>query len=110
MHELGPFLETELLETALDEILDRLHVVIRGLLDLLHLCGLLRSQVLINLAHCREERIVHIGELRQRNPAQSDVILDFHTDPVTDQRIFTEIRPESLCLGCISSVDRRDCQ
>ena len=67
MHELGPFLQTHLLEPALDEILHSLDVVVGDRLDFLDLHCLLRCQILVNQAHLRKFIPVDVRQLRERN-------------------------------------------
>ena len=60
MNELRPFVEAQFMELTLDEVLDRLHVVIRGLLDFLHLHRLLRSEIQVDVTHCLIFRLVDV--------------------------------------------------
>ena len=106
MYEFRPFVESELVEMPFDEILHRLYIMIGSPLDFLDLHRLLRSKILIDAAHCLIFALVNVLELRQRQFAECDEILDFHTHAVSDQCKFTEICSERFCLGCVTAVNR----
>ena len=71
-----------------DEIFHSLHVVVGHRLDFLHATGISLRESDVNVAQTPEQCMVETYQLRQRQLAQSDEVLDFHAYPVTDKRIF----------------------
>ena len=91
MNEFAPFHYVKLLEAVLDEILYGLYIMVGHLFYFLDLGGIFRSHVPVDVPQCLEEGSVEVGKLRKRNPAEGDEVLDLHTHPVSDERIFAEI-------------------
>ena len=51
--------------------------------------------------------MVKVCELRKRNLAECDEVLDFYADTVLDEGVFTELFSKWFSLTRIASVDRR---
>ena len=106
MNEFSPLHDVHLLEAVLDEVLHSLHVVVGDLLDLLHLCSILRGHVPVDVSESLEFRAVETGKLRERNLAESDEIFDLYAYAVSDERIFAEVFSKWFSLTRVASVDR----
>ena len=107
MYELTPPDDVHLLEAVLDEVLDSLYVVVGHLLDLLHLGCILRCHIPVDVPERLKLRVVEVRELRKRNLAQCDEVLDLHADAIPDECVLAEIFSKWFCLTRIASVDRR---
>ena len=106
VHELLERLQSQSVHLLFDQVLDRLHVVVGRLLDLLDPERIGFAEVAVNVAQLLHGGLVHAGELGQRQFAQRDEILHFHQHTVADQRIFGEIIGQHLALVAVTAVDR----
>ena len=105
---LAPGLQAELVELFFEPVLDRLDVVVGDFLDVLDPLGVGRVEAGVELAQPVEVPRVDAGELRQRQPAERDEVLDLDPHPVADQRGFGEVVRQALGLAAVAPVDRRD--
>ena len=106
MHELLERLQSQSVHLLFDQVLDRLHIVVGRLLDLLDPERIGLAEVAVNVAQLLHSSFVHAGELGQRQFAQRDEILHLHQHTVADQRIFGEIIGQHLALVAVAAVDR----
>ena len=82
---------TDLVELLFDEILHRLHVVVRGFLNVLHALGIGLGKVFVNTAQTRKQIAAEVFQLWQRQLTKRDEILYFHKNAITDQRKLRKI-------------------
>ena len=104
VNKLLELLYFQLLEFLLDEVLDSLNIVVCNLFDILNLLRLLYSKILVNLSQRRELAFREALQLRKRDAAKGDEILDFHPDTVSYERILGEIIAEDFYFVVISPV------
>ena len=92
----------------LEEVFNRLHVVVGRLLYFLYPCRRSLVEVAVDVTQRLEERTVETFQLRQGQLAQRDEILDFDTYPVTDEGILGKIVGKVFGLVSVATVNGRD--
>ena len=93
MDELLIFFKTaNRIEFLLNEILYSLNIVVGYLFNVLHTLGIGRRKLTIDVAKKFKASMINILQLWQRQFAQGNKILDFHTYSISDKGIFREIR------------------
>ena len=85
VYELAVVVQAQLLQLLLQEVLDSLHIVVCYALNLLHMQSILHSKLGVELTQLLESRLGNTCQLWQRQLAQSDEILHFHTNTITNK-------------------------
>ena len=106
MDELAEGLQAELVEFLLEPVLDRLDVVVGDLLDVLDALRVLHAEAGVDRTEPLEVARVEAGQLRQRQPAERDEVLDLDPHAVADQRGFGEVIRQAFGLAAVAAVDR----
>ncbi len=101
-------LESENVETLLEEIFHGLDVVVGHALDLLDARGILDCEVLVDVAQRTKHIMAHRGERAERYLAESYEILYLDFDTVAYEGIFREVFIKSFALVTVSPVHGRD--
>ena len=110
MNKFRPFFNAETLETFLDEIFNRLDIVIGHFFDFLHLGGILFCHIPVDAPQRVKMVLVKICKLRKGNLAQGYEILYLNPDSVANQCVFAEILSKGFSLTGVSSVNRGYCE
>ena len=92
----------------LDEVLHGLHVVVGHLFNILHPLSIGRREVNVDVAQLREQRMVEILKLWQRQFAERNEILNLYPDSIAHKRILRKKISQRLCLTTIAAINRRD--
>jgi len=110
MHEFFRLFQRRIVADAfLDEILDRLDVVIRRRLDLLDTRGIGDRKILGNLLQARARRGRKRWKLRDaRFIGKRDQPRDLHRDTPVHQAVFAEDRTQGVDFGRVAAVQRRE--
>ncbi len=109
VHELLVGLQTDLVHLLLEDVLDRLHVVIRHGFDLLDTLGRGGREVEVQRAKCLVGLLIYAGELRQREFAQGDEVFNLDTDAVTDQCLLGKIVGQTLRHTAVAAINGGNC-
>ena len=104
--ELAEGLQAELVEFLLEPVLDRLDVVVGDLLDVLDALRVLHAEAGVDRTEPLEVARVEAGQLRQRQPAERDEVLDLDPHAVADQGGFGEVIRQAFGLAAVAAVDR----
>ena len=88
-------LEVQLVEFLLEEIFDRLYIVVGDRLNRLYPGGIVLGKVLIDCPQGREE------------VAQSDKVLNLDPYPVPDKSPLRKIERQIFHLVAVAAIDRR---
>ena len=101
----------DVVETLLDEILDSLNIMIRDSLNILNTAGIVLREIQVDVAQLGKEVMGESGQLRQRQFAQCDEILNLYPYTVADECILREKLREGSGLSTVAAVNRRNgCQ
>ena len=101
----------EHVDFLLDEVFDSLHIVVGGLLNLLHAGSILLSKVAIDVAQGFEQTLVEACQLWQRQFAERNKVFDFHPDTIADKCILRKVSCQLVSFAPVTAINRRDgCQ
>ena len=101
----------DVVETLLDEIFDSLNIMIRDSLNILNTAGIVLREIQVDVAQLGKEVMGESGQLRQRQFAQCDEILNLYPYTVADECILREKLREGSGLSTVAAVNRRNgCQ
>ena len=106
--EFGAVLEAEGGELVLDEVLDRFHIVVGGLFDVLDGLRVGRSEVHINAAEALHLRLGEGGKLGQANGVQGDEVLHLHANAVLDEPGFGEVGRKRGGVAAVPAINGAD--
>ena len=109
VHELTTLLEGSALDFLLDEVLNRLDIVVRRLFDVLHALGIRHGELVRNLLEQnrlfrRQRRTLRQFGIR----AECGQPSTFHRDATLHKAIFREDAAKLLHLGPITPIQRRN--
>ena len=92
----------------LDEILHSFYVVVGHFFDILHALGILLSEVTIDVAQGLKEVAVYCCQLRQRQFAKGNEILDFYAHTIAYQCILGKVSWQRFGFASVTAIDRRN--
>ena len=107
MDKLFISLQMQFVEFLFNKILDSLHIMISNRLYRLHFFGIGLRKIGIYLAQRRKQIRIYPRELRKRQFAQCNEILDFDPYPIPDKCPFRKIKRQIFHLIAIAAIDRR---
>ena len=107
VHEFLEALQAPFLETGLDEVFHRLHIVVGGLFDFLDFLGIGIGKVPVEIPQILELLLGESGEGRDVEVAKGDEVFYFYPETVADQSPFGEVFPQWGGLVCVTAVAGR---